>query len=154
MRAKGRDLQMCPSIRLMARRGDRVLRFGPVVDGQDTAGRNQFYSIRWRYSVVGGMFSSDRRLHATERTVYDIDDPSYGKLDEAGFWTGPKKMVGDEAQGIIDLYRKKYPKATPYELAIDIATDATSISSIRLAGAACSLGKAPTYDTYSHGRHR
>src|SRR5207247_7536073 len=81
----------------------------------------------------------------TERTVYDIDDPSYGKLDEAGLLDRTKKIVGDEARSIIDLYRKKYPKATPYELATDIATDASSINSIRLAERRAALGKAPTY---------
>jgi len=42
-------------------------------------------------SVVGGC-SVIVGYTRTERTVYDIDDPSYGKLDEAGCWTGPRRL--------------------------------------------------------------
>ena len=136
---QGRELQRVPLDKLMA--AGNALRFGPVVDGK-TLPANPFDPVATPLSADIPVVVGYTR---TERTVYDIDDPSYGKLDEAGLLERTKKVVGDEAQGIIDLYRKKYPKATPYELATDIATDASSINSIHLAERRAALGKAPTY---------
>src|SRR5437588_8969205 len=136
---QGRELQRVPLDKLMA--AGNVLRFGPVVDGK-TLPANPFDPVATPLSADVPVIVGYTR---TERTVYDIDDPSYGKLDDAGLLDRTKKVVGDEAQSIIDLYRKKYPKATPYELATDIATDASSINSIRLAERRAALGKAPTY---------
>jgi para-nitrobenzyl esterase len=46
---------------------------------------------------------------------------------------------------VIASYRKRYPKATPYELSTNISGDAGAMSSIRLAERRAALGKAPTY---------
>ena len=81
----------------------------------------------------------------TERTVYQIDDPSYGKLDDAGLLTNIKEVLGDEAGRIIEIYRQKSPEATPYELSTNILTDIQGISSIRLAERRAALGRAATY---------
>jgi para-nitrobenzyl esterase len=81
----------------------------------------------------------------TERTVYEIDSPDYGKLDEAGLLANVKRVLGDEAEKVIAGYRKKYPKATPYELSTNITGDAGAMNSIRLAERRAALGKAPTY---------
>jgi para-nitrobenzyl esterase len=81
----------------------------------------------------------------TERTVYEIDSPGWGKLDEAGLLETTRKSLGDSAESVIESYRKKYPKATPYELSTNISGDAGAINSIRLAERHSALGKAPTY---------
>jgi para-nitrobenzyl esterase len=56
-----------------------------------------------------------------------------------------RKLLGDSAESVIESYRKKYPKATPYELSTNISGDAGAMSSIRLAERHSALGKAPTY---------
>jgi len=76
----------------------------------------------------------------TERTVYEIDDPSYGTLDDAGLHSRTRALLGDATDHVIEVYRRKYPKASPYVLAMNIATDAAAIPSIRLAER-----HAPTY---------
>jgi para-nitrobenzyl esterase len=81
----------------------------------------------------------------TERTVYDIDSPSYAVLDADGLRSRTRALLGDAAELVIDLYRARYPKATPFELATNIATDVAAIPSIRLAERHAALGKAPTY---------
>jgi hypothetical protein len=44
-----------------------------------------------------------------------------------------------------ELYRKKYPNATPYELATDSTTEATAMSPMRLPEPSAAWGKAPTF---------
>ena len=62
-----------------------------------------------------------------------------------GLLANTKQVLGDEAERIIEIYRQKSPKATPYELSTNIMTDIQGISSIRLAERRAALGKAPTY---------
>ena len=56
-----------------------------------------------------------------------------------------RRPAPNDAERIIASYRKRYPKATPYELATNISGDAGAMSSIRLAERRAALGKAPTY---------
>jgi len=81
----------------------------------------------------------------TERTVYDVDSPTFGKLDEEGLLKNAKRGVGDAAPDVVASYRKKYPKASPYDLSTYIGTDIQAMSSIRLAERRAALGKGPTY---------
>ena len=81
----------------------------------------------------------------TERTVYDIDSPTFGKLDDEGLLKNAKRGLGEAAPDVIASYRKKYPKASPYELSTYIGTDIQAMSSIRLAERRAALGKGPTY---------
>jgi para-nitrobenzyl esterase len=81
----------------------------------------------------------------TERTVYDIDLPTFGKLDDAGLLKNAKRGLGDAAPDVIASYRKKYPKASLYDLSTFIGTDVQAMSSIRLAERRAALGKGPTY---------
>ena len=81
----------------------------------------------------------------TERTIYDIDTPGYGILDADGLRIRTHALLGEAAEPVIDLYRARYPKATPFELEANIATDVAAIPSIRLAERHAALGKAPAY---------
>jgi para-nitrobenzyl esterase len=56
-----------------------------------------------------------------------------------------KRLLGEAGEEIIGSYRRKYPKATPHDLWINISGDAGAMSSIRLAERRSALGKAPTY---------
>jgi para-nitrobenzyl esterase len=54
-------------------------------------------------------------------------------------------VLGDAGDEVIEIYRKRYPAATPYELAIDISSDVLAMNSIRLAERHAALNKASTY---------
>jgi para-nitrobenzyl esterase len=56
-----------------------------------------------------------------------------------------KRLLGEPAAQVIADYRRQSPKASPYELATNITTDASAMSSIRLAERRAALHKAPTY---------
>ena len=135
-RAQARDLQKIPLDKLMsiaagagtaavpaagssARSRARPFGFGPVVDGKILPASS--------FTPAATPISQDVPVIVgytrTERTVYQIDDPSFGKLDEAGLLENTKQALGDEAERIIEIYRQKSPKATPYELSTNISTD-------------------------------
>jgi para-nitrobenzyl esterase len=136
---QGHELQKIPLERLMDA-GNKA-RFGPVVDGTFLP-THPFDPVAPQISAEVPVIVGYTR---TERTVYEIDSPNYGKLDEAGLLENAKRLLGDEAERIITSYRKRYPKATPYELSTNISTDGSAISSIHLAERRAALGQAPTF---------
>jgi para-nitrobenzyl esterase len=136
---QGRELQNVGLDKLMEA-GNKA-RFGTVVDGRILPA-NPFDPVASPLSADVPVIVGYTR---TERTVYEIDSPNYGKLDEAGLLENVRRVVGEEAERVIASYRKKSPKATPYELSINITGDAGAMSSIRLAERRAALGKAPTY---------
>ena len=138
-KGQGRELQNVPLDRLMEA-GNKA-RFGPVVDGK-VLPAHPFDPVATSLSADVPVIVGYTR---TERTVYEIDSPDYGKLDEAGLLANVKRVLGDEAEKVIASYRKKSPKATPYELSTNITGDAGAMNSIRLAERRAALGKAPTY---------
>ena len=143
---QGHELQKVPLDKLMAATaggtgGGRGLGYGPVVDGK-VLPTNPFEPVATPVSVDVPVMVGYTR---TERTVYEIDEPSYGQLDEAGLSERAQRILGDATDRVIESYRRKYPKATPYELSTNISTDASAMSSIRLAERRAALGKAPTY---------
>jgi para-nitrobenzyl esterase len=135
----GRELQQAPLDRLMDA-GNKA-RFGPVVDGR-VLPANPFDPVATPISAGVPVIVGYTR---TERTVYEIDSPDYGKLDEAGLMANAKRVFGDEGEKVIAGYRQKYPKATLYELSTNITGDAGAMNSIRLAERRAASGKAPTY---------
>lgn len=138
-KGQGRELQNVPLDKLMEA-GNKA-RFGPVVDGK-VLPAHPFDPVASQVSADVPVIVGYTR---TERTVYEIDSPAFGKLDEAGLLENARKLLGDSAEKVIASYRKKYPKATPYELSTNISTDASAMNSIRLAERRAALGKAPTY---------
>lgn len=138
-KGQGRELQNIPLDRLMDA-GNKA-RFGPVVDGR-VLPAHPFDPVATPVSADVPVIVGYTR---TERTVYEIDSPTFGKLDEAGLLENARKLLGDSAENVIVSYRKKYPRATPYELSTNISTDASAMNSIRLAERRAALGKAPTY---------
>jgi para-nitrobenzyl esterase len=136
---QGRELQNVPLDKLMDA-GNKV-RFGTVVDGE-VLPANPFEPVATPISTDVPVIVGYTR---TERTVYEIDSPSYGKLDEAGLLENAERLLGDEAERIIAGYRKRRPRATPYELSTNISTDASAMNSIRLAERRAALGRAATY---------
>jgi para-nitrobenzyl esterase len=137
---QGHELQNVPLDRLMDA-GNKA-RLGTVVDGH-VLPTNPFDPVASPLSADVPVMVGYTR---TERTVYDIDAPTYGKLDDAGLLESAKRLLGDDAERIVASYRKLSPKATPYELSTNITTDAVAaMSAIRLAERHAALGKAPSY---------
>jgi para-nitrobenzyl esterase len=149
-RGQGRELQKVPLDKLMtatnggtgsAAAGVGTLGFGPVVDGK-VLPANPFDPVASPVSADIPVIVGYTR---TERTVYDIDTPSFGKLDEAALMERTRRVLGEEAPQVIETYRKRYPSASLYDLGVNIGTDASAINSIRLAERRAALGKGPTY---------
>ena len=136
---QGRELQRVPLDKLMEA-GNRA-RFGTVVDGR-VLPANPFDPVATSVSADVPVMVGYTR---TERTVYEIDSPNYGKLDEAGLRENVRRVLGDRADAVIASYRTRYPKATAYELSTNITGDAGAMSSIRLAERRAALGRGPTY---------
>jgi para-nitrobenzyl esterase len=134
-----RALQQVPLDKLMDA-GNRA-RFSPVVDGTILPA-HPFDPVATTVSADVPVMVGYTR---TERTVYEIDTPGYGQLDEAGLLANVKRILGNNAERIIASYRQRYPQATPYELSTNISGDAGAMSSIRLAERRAALGKAPTW---------
>src|SRR5262249_38524767 len=147
---QGRELQKVPLDKLMAATsggtggpaaGAGALEFGPVVD--------RIIRPATPFDPVASPVSADLPVIVgytrTERTVYEIDTPSFGKLDDAGLLDRTRRVLGDSAPQVIESYRKRYPRASLYDLAVNIGTDASAINSIRLAERRAALGKGPTY---------
>src|SRR5262245_34919098 len=97
---QGRELQNVPLDKLMDA-GNKVresrLQLGTVVDGK-TLPANPFEPVATPISADVPVIIGYTR---TERTVYEVDSPGYGKLDEAGLLENAKRLVGDGAERII-----------------------------------------------------
>ncbi|HTR35859.1 MAG TPA: carboxylesterase family protein [Bryobacteraceae bacterium] len=80
----------------------------------------------------------------TEMTLFA--DPAAFTVDENGMEARVKKIVGDHAGEVIQVYRRSNPNATPSELLFLIWTDhPTTIFSNNIAERRSALDKAPTY---------
>jgi para-nitrobenzyl esterase len=150
--AQARDLQKVPvddlirasdasAVRPDLASGRRGLGTRPVVDGKALPSQP--------FDPVAPAISADVPVIVgytrTERTVYEIDLPTFGKLDEAGLMKSAKRGLGDAAGDIVASYRRKYAKASDYDLSTFISTDVQAMSSIRLAERRAALGRGLTY---------
>ncbi|SRR5579871_265639 len=116
-------------------------RFAPVVDGR-VLPANPFEPNATTLSAGIPVIVGYTR---TERTVYDIDTPAYGQLDEKGLLENATRLLGADAERIVAAYRKRDPNATLYELSSNISTDAAAIGAIHLAERRAALGRGATY---------
>jgi para-nitrobenzyl esterase len=145
--ANARDLQKVPLDGLMAAADKQLtaqvarMGFRPVVDGK-VLPAHPFDPAAPAVSADVPVIVGYTR---TERTVYLIDDPKAAGLTEDGLLAGVRRALGDEAGQVIQGYRARHPKATPFELSVYIGTDVAAMNSIRLAERRAALGKAPTY---------
>jgi para-nitrobenzyl esterase len=134
-KANARDLQKAPLQQLI----DAYTRGGPVIDGKIIPANPVGSALSENVPVIVG-------FTRTERTVYEVDNENYGRISEAELLTSTTKLVGaDKVKDVLAMYRKRYPKATPFALSRYIADDATVARSTLLADARNKLGKAPTY---------
>jgi para-nitrobenzyl esterase len=119
--------------------------FSPTVDGKILP-QHPFYPNASPVSAdVPVMIGCTR----TEMTLFSLNDPAAFSLNDADMRGRIKELLGDNAPGMIDLYRKFNPGASPSDIYFLIASDCrygapTMIAAQRRAA----LGKAPVYLYY------
>ncbi len=85
----------------------------------------------------------------TEMTLFSANDPTAFKLDEDGMRMRVRDLLGSEAEGMIGLYRRLNPGATPSDLYFLIASDYRyGAPTFTIAERRAALGKAPVYAYY------
>lgn len=85
----------------------------------------------------------------TELTAFSLGTPADFRLDEAGMRSRIATLVGDQADAVLDVYRKVNPNATPSDLFFLIASDYRhSGPAMKIAERRAALGKAPVYSYY------
>ena len=141
------ELQNIPPDRLLsaiaAAPGERPLRFGPVVDGRVLPVRP--------FDPAAPEVSADVPMiigtTATETTyMIGATDPAVFQLSEADMRMRLKKIAGDSSEGLIDLYRKNRPQASPSDIFFAITTDRQMRrSAILQAERKAASGHAPAY---------
>ena len=82
----------------------------------------------------------------TESTAFMIGQDDLWWLDEEGMRSRVEKLVGDDAEKLIELYRKTYPTMTPSAIHFHIASySGMGSGSVAIAERKMALGKAPAY---------
>lgn len=85
----------------------------------------------------------------TEMTLFSLNDPSAFQLDEQGMHKRVQDLLAGEAPGMIDLYRKLNPGATPSDLYFLIASDYRyGAPTMKIAERRAALKKGPVYVYY------
>lgn len=122
-----------------------IVGFDPTVDGKILP-QHPFYPKASPVSAdVPVMIGCTR----TEMTLFSLNDPSAFSQSEEDMQGRVKKLLGDRAPAMIDLYKKINPGASPSDIYFLIASDyrygaPTMIAAQRRAA----LGKGPVYLYY------
>jgi para-nitrobenzyl esterase len=119
--------------------------FAPVVDGTVLPGHLFHPGASPVMPDVPVICGSNR----TELTLQMMGDAAAFNLDEAGLQTRAKAAFGDQAQSLIDIYRKEVPKASPSEIFFLMVSDRAYVAPMMtIAERRAALKKAPTYFYY------
>jgi para-nitrobenzyl esterase len=85
----------------------------------------------------------------TEMTLFSLNDASAFSLDDDAMRGRVKDLLGGQAPGIVDLYRKLNPAASPSDIYFLIASDYRyGAPTMKIAERRAALGKAPVYLYY------
>jgi para-nitrobenzyl esterase len=129
-KSNARDLQKVPL--------DQLLKVGAGAKNDATVpAAAAGLEFRWGPVIAGAVIPADPNgsplskdvptivgATRTERTIYEIDGATWGKLTEAQLLANVTELVGAEnAPAVIASYRKEKPKASPYALDCYIGTD-------------------------------
>src|ERR1039457_402888 len=148
------DLQKLPVERIMAasfavmreagKIDQNVAGFAPTVDGKILP-QHPFHPTASPVSAdVPVMIGCTR----TEWTGLSTEAAAW-RLDEDGRRERVKERLGDHSAGMIDLYRKTRPNATPSDIFFLIASDYNYVApTMQIAERRAALGKASVYSYY------
>jgi len=152
-RAQVREAQNVPVERIVAAQaavqlklGQRVpgfiQGFSPVVDGV-TLPNHPFDPTAPAISANVPLIIGYNR---TEMTLFVAGDPKAFSLDEDGLRRRAGRLLGDNADRVIEVFRKEHPEATPSELMFLIGTEyPTAAYSRKIAERKAAAGAAPAY---------
>jgi para-nitrobenzyl esterase len=149
-----RELQSLPLADILSAQAALIQKFG-----RETEGLAQMFA-----AVVDGMLLPHHPFHPvapalsddvpvivgyndTEATLFMGRDPDLLELGEAGLRRRIEALVGDDADRVIDIYRRAHPQASCADLLAYIATGKRRypIDSIKLAERKAARGRAPAY---------
>ncbi len=117
--------------------------FAPTVDGH-VLPQHPFHPTASPVSADVPLLIGCNR---TEWTLFAA--PALFKLDEDGMKAEAKKLLGDQSEGIIDIYRKRNPGATPSDIYLLMASDYKYVAqTLKIAERRAALGKGPVYLYY------
>ena len=147
-----RELQNLPLDRLMAAYFATVramnvdqmtLGFSPTVNGRSVP-THPFHPVASPVSAGVPLLIGSTRTELTSQT-----DPSAFLLDESGMRGRIQVLLGASADGMVELYRKLNPAATPSDLYFLIASDHRySAPVMKIAERRAALRKGPVYLYY------
>ena len=149
-----RELQALPLVDILAAQAELLQKFG-----RDTEGLVQTFAAvvdgtllpHHPFHPVAPALSDDVPLmvgyNRTEATLFMGRDPDLLELDAAGLRRRVEALVGDDAERVIDIYRRATPEASCADLLAYIATGRRRypIDSIKLAERKAARGRAPAY---------
>jgi para-nitrobenzyl esterase len=85
----------------------------------------------------------------TEMTLFSLDDAAAFSLDDDGLRARVHELLGDQSQGMIDLYRRLSPSATPSDIFFLISSDYRyGAPTMKIAERRAALGKGSVYLYY------
>jgi para-nitrobenzyl esterase len=148
------DLQKLPVERIMAasfavmreagKIDQNVAGFAPTVDGKILP-QHPFHPTASPVSADVPVMIGCTRTEWTGLTT----EAAAWRLDEDGMRERVKEMLGDHSAGMIDLYRKTTPNATPSDIFFLIASDYNYVApTMKIAERRAALGKGPVYSYY------
>jgi len=119
--------------------------FAPVVDGTNVP--------QHPFDPVASPLMPDVPLivgsNRTETTVFSMGDPASFSLDEAGLSSRIVALLGQQAEAVLQTYRRVNPKATPSDLFFLIGSDHRYTGpAMKTAERRAALGKAPVYSYF------
>lgn len=121
-----------------------TLGFAPSVDGIILP-QHPFHPTASPVSADVPIMIGNTRTEWTGLTT----DAALWHLDEDGLRTQINKLLGDQSDGMIDLYRKCNPGATPSDIYFLIASDYSyGAKTMKIAERRSALGKGPVYLYY------
>jgi para-nitrobenzyl esterase len=118
-----------------------ILLLGPVKDGR--------YLPHHPFDPVAAPTLNDVPLligtNRDEAALFLAADPRRRRLTEPELRERLRPVLGERMEGIIDVYRRSRPKATPWDLLIGILSEDRRLGCIRLVENKLAAGNAPVF---------
>ena len=118
-----------------------IMRLSPVVDGKYLPGHPFDPVAAPTAADVPIIIGTNRDENATFLAV----DPRRRKLEEPELRQRLEPVLGDRLDGVLNVYKRTRPDATPWDLLVGISSEGTRRASIALAERKAVASSAPVY---------
>ncbi len=118
-----------------------LMSFSPVVDGRYLPANPFIPQVSPYLNDVPIIIGTNR----DEMAIFVARDPRRRRLTEEELNERLKARLGDRYEGILNVYRKTRPGATPWDLYIGILSEDRRLGCIRLVESKMAAGKAPVF---------